>query len=51
VADLRDPTHLHLTRSVALPEGSRPTGVAIGPDPIVVAAQRAELLVFQREGR
>ena len=50
LADVRDPSHLRVVRTVALPEGSRPTGVAIGPDQVVVAAQRAGLLVFQREG-
>lgn len=35
-------------RSLPLPEGSRPTGVAIGPDRIAVATQESGVLFFQR---
>ncbi len=50
VADVGDPAHLRVVRSVALPEGSRPTGVAIGPEQIIVVAQRAGLFAFHRDG-
>jgi len=35
-------------RRLPLPEGSRPTGVAIGPDRVAVATQESGILFFQR---
>jgi hypothetical protein len=45
---LRDPAAPRLVRSVALPPGSRATGVALAPSRVVVAAGPAGLLVFER---
>jgi hypothetical protein len=46
--DLRDVELPRVVRSVALPHGSRPTAVAIGPSRILVAAGGAGVLVFER---
>jgi hypothetical protein len=49
LVDVRDPAHPEVVRSVALPAGSRPTGVAIAPSHLVVAAHGAGLLVLDRD--
>ena len=48
LVDVRDPATPRLVRSVALPPGSRATGVALSPSRVVVAAGRAGLLAFER---
>jgi hypothetical protein len=49
LVDARDPARAEVIRALALPAGSRPTGVAIAPSHVVVAAEGAGVLVFDRE--
>ena len=46
LVDVANPAAPRILRSIALPDGSRPTGVAIGPRDIVVAAGAHGLLRF-----
>jgi hypothetical protein len=46
LVDVADPAAPHIVRSIALPGGSRPTGVAIGPHEVLVAAGDRGLLRF-----
>jgi hypothetical protein len=46
--DLRDAGRARVVRSVALPEGSRPTGVAFAASKLLVASGRSGVLVFER---
>ena len=48
--DVRDPGWPQIVHSVALPRGSRPTGVAFGPSQVLVAAGSGGVLVFERRG-
>jgi len=48
LVDVRDPRRPRLLRSVALPDGSRATGVALSRSRVVVAAGDAGLLLFER---
>ena len=48
--DVANPSAPVVRGTVALPEGSRATSVAIGPDDIVVAAHEKGLVIFQRQG-
>jgi hypothetical protein len=50
LVDVRDPLRPELLRTLALPAGSRPTGVAVAASHWVVAAEGAGVLVFDREG-
>ncbi len=49
LVDARDPELPRILRKVALPAGSRPTGVAISESCVVVAAEGAGVLLFDRE--
>jgi hypothetical protein len=51
LVDVRDPELSRVLREVALPAGSRPTGVAISESRVVVAAEGAGVLLFDREER
>ncbi|HEY6141502.1 MAG TPA: hypothetical protein VI670_27405 [Thermoanaerobaculia bacterium] len=46
LVDVAKPAAPRIVRSIPLPEGSRPTGVAIGPHDVVVAAGSRGLLRF-----
>jgi hypothetical protein len=46
--DLRDAGRARVLHSVALPAGSRPTGVAFAASQLLVAAGRSGVLVFER---
>lgn len=46
LVDVRSPSSPHVVRSITLPDGSRPTGVAIGATRVVVAAGKQGVLRF-----
>jgi hypothetical protein len=46
MVDVRSPSSPRVVRSIPLPDGSRPTGVAIGDTRVVVAAGKPGVLQF-----